>query len=78
MNDEIFDGVDYVADAIDTMRYKVDLIESAVDKNIPIISAFGAGNRIDPTKLKIVDISEIQKPNCQFSKNILYRLARAF
>ena len=76
LNDEIFDGVDYVVDAIDTMRYKVDLIESAVNKNIPVISAFGAGNRIDPTKLKIVDISEIQKPNCQFSKNILYQLKK--
>lgn len=76
LNDGIFDGIDYVVDAIDTLRYKVDLIESAVQKNIPIVSAFGAGNRIDPTKLKIVDISEIQKPNCQFSKNILYQLKK--
>ena len=76
LNDEIFDGVDYVVDAIDTMRYKVDLIVSAVEKNIPVVSALGAGNRIDPTKLKIVDISEIKKPNCQFSKNILYQLKK--
>ena len=76
LNEEIFDGVDYVIDAIDTMRYKVDLIESAVEKNIPVISAFGAGNRINPTKLKIVDISEIEKPSCQFSKNILYQLSK--
>lgn len=76
LNDEIFNGVDYVIDAIDTMRYKVDLIESSVLRNIPVISAFGAGNRIDPTKLKIVDISEIEKPKCQFSKNILYQLKK--
>lgn len=76
LNDEIFDGVDYVVDAIDTMRYKVDLIESSVNNKIPIVSAFGAGNRINPTKLKIVDISEIKKSNCQFSKNILYQLKK--
>ncbi len=76
LNNEIFEGVDFVVDAIDTLRYKVDLIESSVLKNIPIISAFGAGNRVDPTKLKIVDISEIQKTYCQFSKNILYQLKK--
>ena len=76
LNDKIFDGVDFVVDAIDTMRYKVDLIESSIEKKIPVISAFGAGNRINPTKLKIVDISEIEKPNDTFSKNILYQLKK--
>lgn len=74
LNETIFKNVDFVVDAIDTMRYKVDLISSCVEKNIPVISAFGAGNRLDPTKLKIVDISEIKKTNCAFSKNILYQL----
>ena len=60
LNNEVFEGIDFVVDAIDTMRYKVDLIESAVGRKIPIVSAFGAGNRINPTKLKIVDISEIK------------------
>ena len=76
LNDEVFDGVDYVVDAIDTMRYKVDLLESSIQKNVPVVSAFGAGNRIDPTKLRIVDISEIEKPNDAFSKNILYQLEK--
>lgn len=74
INDKVFENTDFVIDAIDTMKYKIELIESAIEKGVKIISAFGAGNRIDPTKLKIVDISEIQKPNCQFSKNILYQL----
>ena len=76
LNNKVFDGVDIVVDAIDTMRYKVDLIESSVVAKIPVVSAFGAGNRIDPTKLKIVDISEIKKTNDAFSKNILYQLKK--
>ena len=76
LNEEIFDGVDLVIDAIDTMRYKVELVESSTNFKIPIISAFGAGNRLDPAKLKIVDISEITKPNDAFSKNILYQLKK--
>ena len=76
LNDIILKDADFVVDAIDTMRYKVDLIESCVKRKIPIISAFGAGNRLDPTKLKIVDISEIDRPNCTFSKNILYQLKK--
>ena len=76
LNNEIFAGVDFVVDAIDTMRYKVDLIESCVNSKILIISAFGAGNRLDPAKLKIVDISDIEKPNDAFSKNIIYQLKK--
>ena len=77
LNEEIFNNnVDFVVDAIDTMRYKIDLVESAHIRNIPIISAFGAGNRLDPTKLKIVDISEIEKTYDAFSKNILYQLKK--
>lgn len=76
LNDKVLDGVDFVVDAIDTLRYKIDLIESAYNKNIKVISAFGAGNRIDPTQLRITDISKIEKPNCAFSKNILYQLKK--
>ncbi len=37
---------------------KLDLIERCKSKNIPIISAMGAGNKLDPTRLEIADISE--------------------
>lgn len=76
LNEEAFSNVDFVVDAIDTMRYKVDLIESCYERKIPVISAFGAGNRINPEKLKIIDISEIIKPSETFSKNILYQLKK--
>ncbi len=56
-SDEIpFASFDYIVDAIDTVSAKIDIIKKANDYNIPIISAMGCGNRMDPTKLKITDI----------------------
>lgn len=66
--------VDFVIDAIDSMKFKVDLIESCVELGVPIITSMGAGNRIDPCKLYIGDISEVKTSNCPFSKAIKYRL----
>ena len=51
-------SVDYIADAIDSVGKKADLIEFAHNNNIPIISAMGAGNKVDPTSFKIADISK--------------------
>lgn len=48
----------YVVDSIDTLTSKCLLIESSLERKIPIISAFGAGGRMDPTKVRIADISE--------------------
>lgn len=47
---------DFVIDAIDTVSAKIDIITGCKDANIPIVSCFGCGNRIDPTKLVITDI----------------------
>ena len=71
-----FLNVDYVADAIDTMRSKIELLETCVKQNIPVISSIGAGNRIDPTKLYISDISEIENKNAPFVSNIIYQLKK--
>ena len=51
-----FSTFDYIVDAIDTITAKIDIIMTAKDLEIPIISAMGCGNRIDPTKLLITDI----------------------
>lgn len=67
---------DYVIDAIDSMRSKIHLLESCHNQNIPIISSMGAGNRLDPTKLYICDISEIENKNAPFISNILYQLRK--
>ncbi|MFQ8626714.1 MAG: ThiF family adenylyltransferase [Candidatus Gastranaerophilaceae bacterium] len=71
-----FCGVDYVADAIDTMRSKIELLESCVKISIPVISSMGAGNRIDPSKLYICDISCIENKNAPFISNIIYQLKK--
>ena len=47
---------DYVVDAIDTVTAKLELISRCTKLNVPIISAMGAGNKLDPTKLLITDI----------------------
>lgn len=70
-------NADYVADAIDTMRSKIELLETCVKQNIPVISSMGAGNRIDPTKLYISDISEIENKNAPFVSNIIYQLKKS-
>jgi len=46
----------YVVDAIDTMANKIKLIEKANAENVKIITATGAGNKLDPTKFEITDI----------------------
>ena len=47
---------DYVVDAIDTVSAKVHLIKTVKDAGVPIISAMGAGGKLDPTKFEIADI----------------------
>lgn len=47
---------DYVIDAIDMITSKIDLITTCKEKNIPIISSMGAGNKLNPTLLEVGDI----------------------
>ena len=47
---------DYVVDAIDTITSKIYLIKYCFENNIKIISAMGAGNKLDPTRFKVADI----------------------
>ena len=49
---------DYIIDAVDTVTAKLELIMRAHAANVPIISAMGAGNKTDPTALRIADIYE--------------------
>lgn len=51
-----FSGVDYIVDAVDDIKAKLALAKIADDKNIPIISAMGAGNKLDPTAFEVSDI----------------------
>lgn len=49
---------DFVIDAIDTVSSKLALIEEATSSGVPIICSMGTGNKLDPTRLKVSDISK--------------------
>ena len=51
-----FTKYDYIVDAIDTVTAKIDIICKAEREGVPVISAMGCGNRLDPTRLVITDI----------------------
>ena len=53
-----FSQYDYVVDAIDTVTGKLALITAAKAAGTPIISSMGTGNKLDPTKFQIADISK--------------------
>ncbi|WFD11559.1 tRNA threonylcarbamoyladenosine dehydratase [Tepidibacter hydrothermalis] len=49
---------DYVVDAIDMVSSKIDLIERCYKNDIKIISSMGMGNKLDPTKIEVTDITK--------------------
>lgn len=49
---------DYIVDAIDLVSCKLDLIQQAMERDIPILSALGTGNKLDPALLEITDIAK--------------------
>lgn len=54
---ELFNmDIDYIVDACDTMDVKKELIRISVEKDIKLISSMGTGNKMDPTKLEIIDL----------------------
>ena len=52
------DGIDYVADCIDSVRSKLHLITEATNSGVRVISSMGAGNKLDPTRFTVADISK--------------------
>lgn len=51
---------DYVIDCIDTVTAKLDLIQRCTALNVPIISAMGSGNKLDPTAFVVTDLSKTE------------------
>lgn len=49
---------DFIVDAIDTVKSKLHLIGEAERLGVPIISSMGTGNKLDPTRLRVSDISK--------------------
>ena len=51
-----FEKYDYVVDAVDTVTAKLEIIMKAKRHNVPVISAMGAGNKLDPSAFMVADI----------------------
>ncbi len=68
----LIDGCDFVADAIDSVTSKLGLAEECRDKGIPLISAMGCGNKLDPTRFRVADIQETKVcPLCRVMRREL-------
>ncbi|MEI7472042.1 MAG: tRNA threonylcarbamoyladenosine dehydratase [Chitinophagaceae bacterium] len=63
---------DYIIDAIDSITPKMNFLVQALEQKIPIISSMGAGGKLDPTALKVTDISKTY--NCPFAQQIRKQL----
>lgn len=63
---------DYIIDAIDSITPKITFIRLAYESGIPLVSSMGAGAKLDPTQLKVVDISKTY--NCPFAQQIRKQL----
>ncbi len=74
--EEILDqgNFDYVVDCIDTLSPKIFLIKSCYDRKIPIVCSMGAGGKVDPTQVRVVDISKTYY--CNLAKYVRKRLYR--
>lgn len=53
-----FEEYDYVVDAVDTVTAKIELVLKAKEAGIPIISAMGAGNKLDASRFRVADIHQ--------------------
>lgn len=74
---DVLDGekFDYALDCIDTLAPKVYYIKACIDRGIPIVSSMGAGSKVDPTLVRVADISETY--NChlaRYTRKYLHRL----
>ena len=63
---------DYIIDAIDSITPKVTFIKLAYESKLPLVSSMGAGAKLDPTRLQVVDISKTY--NCPFAQQIRKKL----
>ena len=65
---------DYIVDAIDSITPKLTFLRMAYQKKIPLVSSMGAGAKLDPTKLRVIDISRTY--NCPFAQQVRKNLKK--
>lgn len=69
-----FSQYDYVIDAIDTVKGKIEIIMRAKEVGVPVISSMGAGNKLDPSALRLTDI--YQTKVCPLARVMRYELRK--
>ncbi len=69
-----FTQYNYVIDAIDTVTGKIEIIRRAKASGVPVISAMGAGNKLDPTAFRVADIYETKV--CPLARIMRHELRR--
>lgn len=69
-----FSEYDYVIDAIDTVAAKIELVIRTHEAKVPLISAMGAGNKLDPTRFVVTDITKTSV--CPLAKVMRYELKK--
>lgn len=69
-----FEEYDYIVDAVDTVTAKIELVRRAEEKNIPIISSMGTGNKLDAGQFKITDIYRTKM--CPLAKVMRHELKK--
>lgn len=52
----ITEDIDYVIDCVDTVTAKIEIVKRCKELDVPIISAMGTGNKLDPSRFEITDI----------------------
>lgn len=73
---EVFfqEDYDYIVDAIDLVSCKLDLIQTALARGIPILSSMGTGNKLDPTQFQVADLAKTQ--GCPLARILRKELKR--
>ena len=74
--DQLTETPSYLIDAIDSITPKITFLKTALEHSIPLVSSMGAGAKLDPTRLQVVDISETY--NCPFAQQVRKQLKRRF
>ena len=68
----LIDGCDYVVDAVDTVKAKLGLALECKEKNVPLVSAMGCGNKLDATAFRVADIQDTRVcPLCRVMRREL-------
>ena len=71
-----FTQYDYIIDAIDTVTAKLDIAKQCKTRKIRLIACLGTGNRLDPERLRLGDITETAGCGCPLAKVMRRELRR--